>query len=87
MGVEAGHQVDAQLADQGKIALVLLEDRIDQHPLAGGHIGQQVGEGAAGGVEQLAEEQGAATGGRLQQRGSGGGDHERALAAFMSVCA
>ena len=64
VGVEAGHQVDAQLADQREIALVLLEHRIDQHPHAGGHIGQQVGEGAGGGVEELAEEQGAASGGR-----------------------
>jgi hypothetical protein len=56
--------MDTQLADQGEIALVLLKHRIDQHPLAGGHIGQEIGEGAGGGVEELAEEQAAATGGK-----------------------
>ena len=67
VGVEAGHQVDAQFADQGVIALMLLEHRIDQHPFAGGHIGQQIGEGAGGGVEQLAEEQGATASGGGEQ--------------------
>jgi hypothetical protein len=63
MGVDRGHQLDAQFADQGEIAAVLLEDRVDDHPLAAGYVGQQIGEGAGVGIEQLAEEQGATTGG------------------------
>jgi hypothetical protein len=29
VGVDRGHQLDAQFADQGEIAVVLLEDRVD----------------------------------------------------------
>ena len=70
VGVEAGHQAEAQLLNQGQITIVLLEHRIDQHPLAAGHIGEQIGEGAGGRVEQLAKQQRrAAGGGREQRRG------------------
>jgi len=40
MGVEAGQQLDAQFADQGEIAVVLLENRIDQQALAAADIGE-----------------------------------------------
>jgi hypothetical protein len=46
----------AQFADQGEIAVVLLEDRVDDYPLAAGHVGQQIGEGAGVGIEELAEQ-------------------------------
>jgi len=63
MGIDRGHQLDSQFADQGEIAAVLFEDGVDDHPLAAGHVGQQIGEGAGVTVEQLAEEQAATTGG------------------------
>jgi hypothetical protein len=63
VGVERGHQLQVQFPDQGEIALVLLEHRIDQQRPATGHIGEQVGEGAGLGVEELAEQQRPATGG------------------------
>jgi len=72
VGVEAGHQGDAELANQGEIAIVLFKHGVDQHPLAGGHIRQQVGEGAGGGVKQLAEEQRLAPGGGGEVDGRGG---------------
>ena len=40
VGIDRRHQLDAQLANQGEIAVVLLEDRIDDHSLAAGHIAQ-----------------------------------------------
>jgi hypothetical protein len=75
MGVEAGHQADAELLNQREITGVLLIDRIDQHPLAGGPIGEQVGEGARVGVEQLAEKQGASP----RRGGQGEGETGREL--------
>ena len=62
VGVDRRHQFDSQLANQGEIAVVLLEDRVDDYPLAAGHIGQQVGEGAGVAVEELAEQQRATAG-------------------------
>jgi hypothetical protein len=62
VGVDRGNQLDTQLANQGEIALVLLEDRIDEQAFAAGHIREQVGEGAGIGVEELPKEQGAPTG-------------------------
>ena len=83
MGVDRGHQLDAQFADQGEIAAVLLEDRVDDHALAAGHVGQQISEGAGVGVEQLAEEQRATTGGgRERQGGSGSHGHGRSFTNF-----
>jgi hypothetical protein len=41
---------------------VLLEDRINEQPFAATHIGEQVGEGAGIGVEELPKEQRAPTG-------------------------
>ena len=79
VGVDRGHQLHPQLADQGEVAGVLLEHRVDQHALAAGHIHQQVGEGAGFGIEELAEQQAAAAGGGVQgNRGQeGGGDGRR----------
>jgi hypothetical protein len=62
VGVEAGDQLDAQFTDQGQVAAVLLEHRIDQQALAAGGIGQQIGERAGLGVKQLAKQQRAAPG-------------------------
>ena len=85
VGVDRGHQLDAQLADQGEIAVVLLKDRVDDHPLAAGYIGQQVGEAAGVAVEQLSEEQGAAAGGgRKAQGGSGSDGHWRINSRWLS---
>jgi hypothetical protein len=42
---------------------VLLKDRINEQAFAAGPIGEQVGEGAGIGVEELPKEQGAPTGG------------------------
>jgi len=67
VGVDRGHQADSEFPDQGEVALVLLEHRIDQQAQAGGHVSQEIGEGAGAGVEELAEEQVAAPG--------GGGEH------------
>jgi hypothetical protein len=53
---------------------MLLVDRVDDHPLAAGHIGQQVGEGAGVAVEQLAEEQGTTAGGGREGQGGCGSD-------------
>jgi hypothetical protein len=63
---------------------VLFIDRINQYPFAGGHIGQQVAEGAGFGVKQLAEEQLPTPGGGTQgkQRGRGKGHGPWALAAM-----
>ena len=74
MGVDRGHQLDAQFADQGEIATVLLEDRVDDHPLAAGHISKQIREGAGVGVEELAKEQRATTGGGREGQGGCGSD-------------
>ncbi|MEB3260065.1 MAG: hypothetical protein VKP63_05490 [Cyanobacteriota bacterium] len=73
VGVEGGDQIDAQFADQGEIAVVPLEHRIDHHALAAGEVGEEVGEGAGFAVEELAQEEGAATrgGGQGQPGGSG----------------
>ena len=60
VGVEGGHQLDPEFPDQREVASVLLEHRIDEQPLAGGHIGEQIGEGAGGGIEQLPQQQRAA---------------------------
>jgi hypothetical protein len=73
MGIDRCHQFDAEFANQGEIACVLFEHRIDQHPLATGHIRQQVGEGAGVGVEQLPKQQRASSGGGSEQWGSHGG--------------
>ena len=76
VGVDRRHQFDSQLANQGEIAAVLLKDRVDDHPLAAGHIGQQVGEGAGVAVKELAEQQRATAGsGREGQGGSGSDVH------------
>ena len=77
VGVEGGHQRDAQLADQGEIPIVPLKHRIDQYALPAWHVGEQVGEGAGGGVKQLTKQQGAATrgGGQGDRGGVGGGRH------------
>jgi len=77
VGVEGGHQVDPQLLKQRQVALVPLEHRIDQHPFAAGHIGEQMGEGAGVGIEQLAPQQRLATGGGREQGGGGSNDQER----------
>ena len=66
---------------------MLIDPEFEQHAFAAGHIGEQVGEDAGGGVEQLADDQGAATGGRLQQRGRGGDDRRRPQRIDMSLCA
>ena len=90
MGVEAGHQLNAQFPDQGQVAVVLLEHRIDQHPLARAPIGQQVGEGAGVGIKKLAQQQGGPAGGGPEQgrgqrgrggrgRGGGGDSHGQCL--------
>ena len=74
MGVEAGHQGNAQFPDQGQVAVVLLEHRIDQYPRARAPIGQQVGEGAGVGIKELAQQQGGpAGGGEEQGHGEGAG--------------
>ena len=79
VGVDRGHELHAQFADQGEIAGVLFKHRIDQHALATGHIHQQVGEGAGVGIEQLAHQQGTAASGGGQERGGGrrDGSHGR----------
>jgi len=58
MGVDARHQGDAKFLNQREITGVLLEHRVDQHALATGRVGQQIGVGAGIGVKQLAKEQG-----------------------------
>ena len=67
MGVEAGLQGNAQFPDQGQVAAVVLEHRIDQDPLARGPIGQQIGEGAGVGIKELAQQQGGPAGGGPEQ--------------------
>jgi 2-dehydro-3-deoxygalactonokinase len=56
MGVQRGHQLQVQLAQQRQVAALLLEHRVDQHAWRRGRVGQQVGVGGRGGVEQLAED-------------------------------
>ena len=67
MGIQAGHQIDAELANQGQIAVVLLEHRIDEHALGAVHVGEQVGEGAGVPIKELAEQQISAPGGSPQE--------------------
>jgi len=86
MGVDRGHQFDTQLADQGEIAAVLLEDRINQHPCPAGDIGEQIGEGACLAIEQLAKQKRAAPRGGSQAKvRRGGGLHGNRLLTAMSL--
>jgi len=73
VGVERGHQRDAQLPNQGQIPAVLGEHRIDQHPFSAGRIGQQVGVGAGVGIKALPQQQPILAGGGPQQGGGAGG--------------
>ena len=73
VGIERGHQRDAQLPDQGQIPTVLGKHRIDQHPLTADRIGQQVAVGAGVGIKALAQQQATRAGGSLQQGVGAGG--------------
>jgi hypothetical protein len=74
MGVDRGHKIDAQLADQGEIAAVLLEHRVNDQTFATGYVRQQVGEGAGVGIEELTEKQGATAGEGREGKGGRGSD-------------
>ena len=58
VGVQRGHQIHPELADQGCVASVLAEHRIDQHRFLRARIDQQVAVGARDGVEVLANDHG-----------------------------
>ena len=73
VGIEAGDQLDSQLANEGEISVVLFKHRIDDHALAGGDIGQQIGVGPRCRVEELAMQQGLPTG-CIRERDRGGRD-------------
>ena len=45
MGFERGGECQAEFAQQRDVALHMLEHRVDQHSLAAGGVGQQVGVG------------------------------------------
>ena len=57
MGFERIEQFQPQLVDQRRVAPHLLEHRIDDDRLAAFRIGQQIGVGRGGRIEQLAEDQ------------------------------
>ena len=73
VGIDRGHQVDPQFVNQGQVAAVLLEHRVDQETLAAGDVSEQIREGAGGGIKQLPKQQIAATGSSHQRDGGGGG--------------
>ena len=73
VGVEAGDQLDSQLANQGEIPFVLFKHRIDDHALSGGDIGDQIGVGPRCRVEELAMQQRLPTG-CIRERDRGGRD-------------
>jgi len=58
MGVDRLDELEIKLADELKIAIDLLDHRIDDHGLAALSAGEQIGVGAGGLVEQLAEDHG-----------------------------
>ncbi len=55
MGLDQVFERQTQVADQLRVALRLLDDAVDKHRLAAGFIGEQIGESAGFGVEELAE--------------------------------
>ena len=88
VGVDRGNQLDTQLANQGEITVVLLEDRINEQAFAATHIGEQVGEGAGIGVEELPKEQGAPTGGSSKGKTRRTGDsHGNQPRTIMTITA
>ena len=88
VGVEGGHQGEAQLLHQGEVAGVLLKHRIDQHPLSAGPVREQIGEGAGIGIEELAQQEGGATRGGQKKGGRSGGEgHNRHRRSYMSIAA
>ena len=57
MRIQGGHEPQAQLAQQGAIALLVFEDSVDDHGLARLAVAEQVGVGGGNGVEELAEDE------------------------------
>ncbi len=51
MGIDRLDQLEVELADQLQIAVDLLQHRIDDHRLAAGAAGEQIGIGAGDAVE------------------------------------
>ena len=55
MGIHRFHQLQVEFADQLQVAVHLLQHRVDDQRFPAAAGGQQVGVGAGGGIEQLAE--------------------------------
>ncbi len=58
VGVERVHELQVELADQGDVALHLLEHGIDEDRLARLLVGEQVRVGRGLGIEELSEQHG-----------------------------
>ena len=58
MGVDGLDQLEVELADELQIAVDPLQHRIDDQRLAAVPAGDEIGVGAGGRVEQLAEDHG-----------------------------
>ena len=56
VGLERGDQAQFELGDQLRVATDLLAHGVDQHRLARGLVGEQIGVGGGLGIEELAEQ-------------------------------